>query len=257
MNALGTHLKTVVITGVAGGIGSAIALRFKAEGWNVAGIDLQPREKTGHLPLNLYHSGDVSKTDNVRYLFESVDREFGRLDAIVNNAAVQICKPLIEMTLEEWTRTVDVNLTSTYLTFKYGVELLKKTEGAIVNISSVHAVATSTQMAAYAATKGGLMALTRALSIELAKHNVRVNAVLPGAIDTEMFREGLKRGHPNETSSEKRLLLLSERHLLGRIGQPKEVAQMVFILAEQRLSGFVSGQGFTVDGGATARLSTE
>ncbi len=117
------------------------------------------------------------------------------LDAVVNNAAVQIAKPMLETTVEEWDRVMASNLRSVFLGAKLAHPLLKAGGGgAIVNVSSVHAVQTSANIAAYAASKGGLLALTRAMAIEFAPDNIRVNAILPGAVDTPMLRAGLDRG---------------------------------------------------------------
>ena len=140
---------------------------------------------------------------------------------------------------------------------KHGVSLLRSQGGSIVNVSSVHAIATSPGMAAYAASKGALMALTRAAAIELASENIRVNAVLPGAIDTDMLRAGLVRNHEKNVSFQKRLDSLSKKHVIGRIGQPQEVGEMVLFLANDRGSSFITGQSIVIDGGATIRLSTE
>ncbi len=257
MSGIDRQAKTVVVTGAASGIGKAVAARFHAEGWNVASMDLQSDEGTGHPPLDLFRVGDVSVPEDVRGLFEALAGKYGQVDALVNNAAVQICKPLAEMSHEEWTRTLDVNLTGAYLTLRHGFPLMAEHGGAIVNISSVHAIATSAHIAAYAATKGALLAMTRALAIELAPHAIRVNAVLPGAVDTEMLRDGLRRGHVQGATTDDLVEALSRRHVMGRVGRPEEIASMVFMLADPTQSGFITGQGFVVDGGATARLSTE
>jgi NAD(P)-dependent dehydrogenase (short-subunit alcohol dehydrogenase family) len=126
-----------------------------------------------------------------------------------------------------------------------------------VNISSVHAVATSRDIAAYAASKGGLLAFTRALAVEFAPQNVRVNAVLPGAVDTQMLRDGLNRAHAGEGTIEERLENLANRTVSGKIGQPEEIARVIYFLADDRQSSFLTGQPVIVDGGATVKLSTE
>jgi NAD(P)-dependent dehydrogenase (short-subunit alcohol dehydrogenase family) len=135
--------------------------------------------------------------------------------------------------------------------------LLKKAQGAVVNVSSVHALATSADIAAYAASKGGLVALTRAMAIELAPDNIRVNALLPGAVDTPMLRDGLSRGHVSGGSIDERLADLGAKIVMERVGRPDEIAQAIYFLANNELSSYMTGQVLTVDGGATARLSTE
>jgi len=129
--------------------------------------------------------------------------------------------------------------------------------GAIVNVSSVHAIATSANVAAYAASKGGLLSLTRALAIELGSDRIRVNAVLPGAVDTPMLHAGLNRWHVHGRNPLELVEQLKSRHVMGRIGQAGEIAQAIYFLADDDRSSFMTGQALVVDGGATARLSTE
>jgi NAD(P)-dependent dehydrogenase (short-subunit alcohol dehydrogenase family) len=126
-----------------------------------------------------------------------------------------------------------------------------------VNVSSVHAVATSSNIAAYAASKGGLLALTRAMAVEWAMDNIRVNAILPGAVDTPMLRAGLNRGHLTGGTVIDRLENLARKTVNGRVGLPEEIAHAIYFLADNSQSSFITGQAMIVDGGATARLSTE
>jgi NAD(P)-dependent dehydrogenase (short-subunit alcohol dehydrogenase family) len=127
----------------------------------------------------------------------------------------------------------------------------------MVNVSSVHAIATSANIAAYAASKGGLLALTRAMAIEFAKDHIRVNAILPGAVDTPMLRAGMDRGHLGGASVQDRLENLASKTVNGRVGLPSEIASAIYFLADETQSSFMTGQALVVDGGATARLSTE
>jgi NAD(P)-dependent dehydrogenase (short-subunit alcohol dehydrogenase family) len=129
--------------------------------------------------------------------------------------------------------------------------------GAIVNVSSVHAVQTSANIASYAASKGGLLALTRAMAIEFAPDNIRVNAILPGAVDTPMLHAGLGRGHVGAGDLHQRLENLASKTVNGRVGKPSEIASAIYFLADDQQSSFMTGQALIVDGGATARLSTE
>ena len=207
---------------------------------------------------------DVAVEPEVESLIEEVEATEGRLDAVVNNAAIQVCRPLLETSLEEWDTLLRNNLTAAYLVSRCAVPLLERSAGAVINVSSVHALATSKNKAAYAATKGALLALTRAMALELGELGIRVNAVLPGATDTPMLRAGLigdrtgVGGLEEQVFDEQRLLdELSGKHVLGRIGRPEEVAQVMLFLADSRRSSFVTGQALVIDGGATARLSTE
>jgi NAD(P)-dependent dehydrogenase (short-subunit alcohol dehydrogenase family) len=246
---------TVLVTGAAGGIGSATVRVFADAGWTVLAAD---RRADGAPPQAARFYGiDVSREDQVLSLFDGVRRETDRLDALVNNAAIQTAKPLTEMSIAEWDDVMASNLRAAFLTARHGLSLLRAGRGSIVNVSSVHAVATSIGISAYAASKGGLVALTRAMALEFAPDGVRVNAVLPGAVDTSMLRQGLDRGVVSGETVEHRLAELGRRTPLGRVGKPEEIAQSILFLADGARSSFVTGQMLIVDGGATARLSTE
>jgi NAD(P)-dependent dehydrogenase (short-subunit alcohol dehydrogenase family) len=248
--------RNVLITGVAGGIGSATANLFADEGWRVIGVDQKEAEVEG---VHHFIEADISNEEASARIFEEVESEEGDLDVLVNNAAIQICKPIVDMRTEEWDSTMASNLRSVFLAVRHAYPLLQGA-GAIVNVSSVHAKATSSEIAAYAASKGGLLAFTRALSIEFSDDDIRVNAVLPGAVDTEMLRDGLDRDYGNGESMDsiqEKVRALGSRHVIGRVGQPEEIAHTIHFLADENRSSFVTGQALTVDGGATARLSTE
>ncbi|HNO93049.1 MAG TPA: SDR family oxidoreductase, partial [Anaerolineales bacterium] len=170
----------------------------------------------------------------------------------------QVAKPLVETTVAEWDAVMNANLRSAFLGVKLAHPLLKAGNGgAIVNVSSVHAVQTSANIAAYAASKGGLLALTRAMAIEFAPDNIRVNVILPGAVDTQMLRAGLGRGHLGGSDMQERLDNLARKTVNGRVGKPEEIAHAIYFLADNEQSSFMTGQSIIVDGGATARLSTE
>lgn len=247
--------RVALITGAAGGIGQAAVSAFLEAGWDVAAVDR--RQFGGISDQTRQYRIDVSRPDEVRRLFEEVRTDFGRLDALVNNAAVQISKPLLETSAEEWDDVMASNLRSAFLTARLSHSLLRRAGGSIVHVSSVHAVATSIHIAAYAASKGGLVALTRAMAVEFAPDQIRVNAVLPGAVDTPMLREGIQRGAGGSGKAAERLSELAQRTPLGRVGRPQEIAQAILFLADADRSSFITGQVLIVDGGATARLSTE
>jgi len=247
--------RIVLITGAAGGIGTAAVEAFNKAGWTVLAVD---RSEEGFFPEGTtFFRADVSDPDSVSELFEAVRGKTDHLDALVNNAAIQICKPLVEMHVEEWDAVLNSNLRSVFLMAQEAFGLLKNARGSIVNVSSVHAVATSKNIAAYAASKGGMVALTRAMAIEFADVGVRVNAILPGAVDTPMLREGLSRGHVKGSNIEDQLDDLRRRTVMGRVGDPREIAQSILFLTDEEQSSFVTGHAMVVDGGATIRLSTE
>ena len=247
----------VVVTGAAGGIGRETANFFAKKGWIVVGIDRAAFN--GNFPQNgLFIQADVSLEKDWQVIQEKLAERTISLDALVNNAAIQVTKPIIETTVEEWDRVLNANLRSVFLSVKMLHPALKAEKGAaIVNVSSVHAVATSKNIAAYAASKGGMLALTRALAIELAPDNIRVNSVLPGAVDTPMLKAGLNRDHAGSGTPAERLENLARKTVSGKIGQPHEIARAIYFLADRDESSFITGQPLVVDGGATAKLSTE
>lgn len=249
--------KTVVITGAAGGIGQASVNVFADKGWFVIGIDRAPYPKK-FPDSGAFIQADVAQEGDWIEIKSQISKLTENLDAVINNAAIQVTKPLVETSVEEWDRVLNANLRSVFLSVKLLYPALKAgSGGAIVNVSSIHALATSKDIAAYAASKGGMLALTRALAIELAPDNIRVNAVLPGAVDTGMLRAGLNRDHAGEGSPEQRLENLARKTVSGKIGKPEEIARGIFFLADQDQSSFITGQPLVIDGGATARLSTE
>ncbi len=250
-------IRTLLITGAAGGIGRATVHLFAKHGWQVIGVDRQ--DFGSGFPTNgQFIRADISAPHELASIFEQAKAVSEKLHAVVNNAAVQIAKPLIETSVEEWDMVMASNLRSVFLGAKLGYPLLKAGGGgAIVNVSSVHAVATSANISAYAASKGGLLALTRAMAIEFAADNIRVNAILPGAVDTPMLRAGLNRGHVGDGTILDRLENLARKTVNGRVGQPEEIASAIYFLADDSQSSFMTGQALIVDGGATARLSTE
>jgi len=248
---------TALVTGAAGGIGRATISLFSEKGWRVIGVD---RADFGeNFPQNgLFIQSDISRPEDMQAIFEKAHAFTESLEALVNNAALQVAKPLVETTVEEWDAVMASNLRSVFLGVKLAYPLLKAGSGAaVVNVSSVHAIQTSANIAAYAASKGGLLALTRAMAIEFAPDNIRVNAILPGAVDTPMLRAGLGRGHVGQGNVQERLDNLARKTVSGKVGKPEEIAHAIYFLADNEQSSFMTGQALVVDGGATARLSTE
>jgi NAD(P)-dependent dehydrogenase (short-subunit alcohol dehydrogenase family) len=249
--------RNVMITGAAGGIGRATVHLFAQKDWRVIGLDRAPFGDD-FPPNGLFIQTEISHPDSMESIFSQVQAFTPKLDALINNAAIQVAKPLVETTADEWDMVIANNLRPAFLLAKLAYPLFKAAGGgAIVNVSSVHAVQTSVNIAAYAASKGGLLALTRATAIEFARDNIRVNAILPGAVDTPMLRAGLNRGHVSGGDIIARLDNLASRTVNGRVGQPEEIAQAIYFLADSTQSSFMTGQAMIVDGGATARLSTE
>ncbi len=244
--------RTVAITGVAGGIGSATAVAFHGAGWAVAGIDLVAPDSAA--PIDAFTTIDLGGPD----IGDDLDAFFSALaglDALVNVAAIQGTEPIDSTSTAAWDEVIDANARGTFLAMRAAHPHLEKSRGAVVNVASVHALATSAGAAPYAASKGAIVALTRAAAVEWAP-DVRVNAILPGAVDTTMLRHGIRRWAPPE-GVDAALSELAARIPLGRIGRPEEIAEAILFLADGGRSSFITGQSLVADGGALARLSTE
>lgn len=247
-------IRTAVVTGVSGGIGSATARAFHTEGWQVVGLDRDtPAEG---VPLAEFHACNLEDARAVVACLAELAHGLSEVHALVNNAAIGLDKGLADITVEAWDQVMAVNGRSALLAIQGLLAPLEAARGAVVNVASVHAVATSRNVAGYAASKGALLAFTRAAALDLAELGIRVNAVLPGAVDTPMLRAGLSRRVPPE-EAQGELADLARRTPLGRVGQPGEIAEAIVFLADERRSSFVTGQALVVDGGASARLSTE
>jgi NAD(P)-dependent dehydrogenase (short-subunit alcohol dehydrogenase family) len=230
------------VTGARGGIGAAVVELFNASGWRTVGVD---RAAVGEDASARYVQSDIADEAGLRGLCGAL-REEERIDALVNNAAVMMDKSFADLSIADWDMTMDTNVRPAFVLTQALLPQLAASTGGVVNIASVHAIATARGVAAYAASKGALVAFTRATAIDLASSGVRVNAVCPGATDTPMLR-----GDPAAKQA------LIERTPLGRIADPSEIAQAVLFLADRERSGFVTGQTLVVDGGATSKLSTE
>jgi NAD(P)-dependent dehydrogenase (short-subunit alcohol dehydrogenase family) len=238
----------VIVTGAAGGIGKAVALRFGAEGARVVLAD-RDAEGAGKALEDVRSAGapdgwaagcDVSEEDQVRGCVEGVLERFGRLDSIVNNAGLMTFKPLTELGAEDWLRVLRVDLLGAFFFIKYGF-LHMKPGAAIVNVSSIHALETEPMVAPYAAAKAALVSLTRSAALEGAPRGIRVNAVLPGAVDTPMLWD-----NPNIKSGVEKV----DRSM---VGQPEDLAAAIAFLASGE-ARFIQGAALVVDGGRLDRL---
>jgi NAD(P)-dependent dehydrogenase (short-subunit alcohol dehydrogenase family) len=235
--------KTVVVTGACGGIGSAVVELFNHAGWRTVGLDRE--DSNGRVQPTRFVKCDVADEADVAAGVNALADE-AQVDALVNNAAVMVTKDFAELSVADWDLTMDTNVRSAFLLTQALLPKLAASQGGVVNVASVHAIATSRGVAAYAASKGALVALTRATSLDLASSGVRCNAVCPGATDTPMLR-----------AEPAALQNLIDRTPLSRIATPSEIAEAILFLADSDKSGFITGQTLTVDGGATSRLSTE
>ncbi|MDQ3910937.1 MAG: SDR family oxidoreductase [Actinomycetota bacterium] len=237
-----------VVTGAARGIGRRVAHVLAEEGFAIATNDLAGVEDTlkeleqiGVQTLSI--PGDVSDEGAVRMMAEAVMAEFERVDVLVNNAGVSLITAAEETTLADWRRVLEVNLTGPFLTCKeFGKAMLEQGSGSIVNISSVAGLLGVAERAAYNASKHGLVGLTRTLAAEWGGRGVRVNAVCPGWVKTEMDREDQDSGGYTDEDIE-------GRTPMGRFATPEDVARAVAFLADPEWSGYVNGHALSVDGG--------
>ena len=237
--------KVALVTGAAHGIGRATARRLLADGWRVGAVDL----KAGEL-ARVYRTearrvaiieADIGEETAAKRAVEMTLEKFGRLDGVVSNAGIMIRKPIRQLTLAEWRRVLDVNLTGAFLLAKAAERELRRHQGAFVSIASTRAEMSEPNTEAYSATKGGLVALTHALAMSLAP--VRVNCVSPGWIATKDYNKLRAKDH--------------SQHPAGRVGKPEDIAEIVAWLLDGERSGFVTGANFTVDGGMTRKMIYE
>lgn len=245
-----THV--TLITGGAQGIGKAIAREFLDQGHHVIIVDwdAEAGEETRaeYAPLGeiTFIRADVSHEPEVRMLAQLMDQQFGRLDNLINNAAVSCTKPLTELTLEEWNWVLSVNLSAPWLLAKYLGPLLARPGGSIVNIASTRAHMSEAHTEAYSASKGGLLALTHALAISLGP-NIRVNSISPGWIEVSEWKKRRER-HSAKLSAQDH-----QQHPAGRVGKPEDIAAMAVYLCSER-SGFITAQDFVIDGGISKKM---
>jgi glucose 1-dehydrogenase len=248
--------KVALVTGATSGIGQAIAERFAAEGAHVVINYLDHgdnRQRAEEMLRNFPQSGiatpaDVSKREEVENMIADVNKAFGKLDIVVNNAGIEVQQPFLEITDEEWHRVIGVNLYGPFLVSQAAARLMvqRGAGGKIVNISSVHEDVPFPNYAVYCASKGGLRMLMRNLAVELALHKINVNNIAPGAIATPINQRTL-------TDPEAKRNAIGEIPW-GRFGKPEEVAAVAVFLASDE-SEYVTGSTYYVDGGLTQQVT--
>ena len=237
----------ILITGASRGIGRAVAIEFAKNKHNIiicAKSDLEGLQNTKRLVENEGVSCyiglcDVTNEDSVEEFISDSAKAIGKTDILINNAGISYIGLLQDMSLEDWNKVLNTNLTSAFLMSKYVIpEMLKKQSGHIINISSVWGNIGASMEVAYSASKGGINSFTKALAKELAPSNISVNAISPGFIDTDM----------NKVFEKDELDAIFEEIPMGRAGSPSEVAKLIYKIA---MSDYITGQVITIDGGWT------
>ena len=238
-------MRTVIVTGAAKGIGKAIAKEFANKGYNVvinyntseaAAMELREELTNQGKTVEIYKA-DVSKKEEVKGLIEFTINRFGKIDVLVNNAGISEIIPFADIDEENWEKMIDNNLKSVYLTTKEAIEnMLKYKDGHIINISSIWGITGASCEVHYSTAKAGIIGFTKALAQEMGPSNIKINAIAPGIIDTEM----------NKELSEEELIEIEKEIPLGKMGKAEDVAKAVAFLVE---SNYITGQIIRIDGG--------
>jgi NAD(P)-dependent dehydrogenase (short-subunit alcohol dehydrogenase family) len=249
-----------IVTGAGSGIGQGIAEGFAEVGAHVviAEVNRERGEAVAEACREQYGQGifaktDVSRSEDCRTLIQETISRYGHVDTLVNNAGVNFVKPTLEMDESDWDRVINVDLKGTFLCSRYALEaMVPRRQGSIVNIASVHTLATLPEAAPYAASKGGVEMMTKSLAIEFAPHGIRVNAVSPGLTDTQIWQDIQDAAEDPEEA---------RRHWydnipMGRVQSTREVANVVLFLASDQ-SSYVTGANIMSDGGMTSQLISQ
>lgn len=240
--------KVALVTGAARGIGRATVTAFLDDGWSVVLLDIDgatldaTMEDIGAQDRTLALTADVSDPGSIAAVIAAIESRFGRLDALVNNAGIAVFKPILETTLADWSRVLAVNLTGPFLMSQAAAPLIARTQGAIVNITSISGLRASTLRVAYGTSKAGLAHLTKQQAVEFSELGIRVNAVAPGPVETAMA----KAVHTPEIRKDYR-----DTIPLARYGLESELANAILFLCSDRAS-YITGQILAVDGGFEA-----
>lgn len=248
--------KTVLITGGASGIGYAAVQAFLNQQANVVVADIDEAQgeamirKENNDRLHFVRT-DITDEPACQNAIRSAADKFGGLDVLINNAGIEIVAPIHEMELSDWNKVLNVNLTGMFLMSKHALKyMLKSGKGNIINTCSVGGVVAWPDIPAYNASKGGVLQLTRSMAVDYAKHNIRVNCVCPGIIDTPLNEKSFLEN--NEGTLEEIKKEKAKVNPLLRLGKPEEIAHVMLFLASD-LSSYMTGSAITADGGYTAQ----
>ena len=252
--------KVALITGAGAGIGRSTAVLFAQEGAKVVAQDLnaaaaeetvQLIKKAGGEAVSI--GGDVSSRADAEAMVQKAVDTYGRLDVLFNNAGIWRGGTILDISEEDWDRTMEVNVKGIYLVSRYAVQqMMRHAGGSIINAASVAALRGTPMSAAYNASKGAVLLLTKCMALDFGRYGIRVNCTCPGVIETQMADELLTYRSLGDDDRKQALLeTYEERHAVGRFGQPEEVAKVVLFLASDAAS-FVTGAAWPVDGGLSA-----
>jgi meso-butanediol dehydrogenase / (S,S)-butanediol dehydrogenase / diacetyl reductase len=248
--------KVAIVTGAASGIGKEIASLFAHSGAHVVLVDwnVGNGEETAACIRSgggsaVFHKADVSKAADVKGAVAAAVKNFGQLNVIVNDAAVQVIAKLVDTTEEQWDRVHSVNLKGIFLCCKYAIpEMIRAGGGSIVNLASILGFVADVDLAAYCAAKGGVIALTKVAALTYGPVGIRANCICPGDVATPMVEEYFNAASdPEQFRNE-----IYSKYALRRIASPKEIAQTALFLASDA-SSFISGASIVVDGGLTIK----
>jgi NAD(P)-dependent dehydrogenase (short-subunit alcohol dehydrogenase family) len=242
--------KVAIITGAGSGIGEATSILYAKKGAKVIVSDrnLPEAERVAGLlgGNGIAVMADVTSEADVMLLIERTVQNYGKIDVLVNNAASILPKRIEETTVEEFDRLISVNLRGVFLTVKHAIAELCKTKGTIVNMASLNGLVGQKQNPTYAATKGGVIALTKALALDFAGDGVRVNCICPAGVMTTLLKTWISQ----QPDPEATVISLEQMHPLGRVATAEEIAQAALYLGSS-LSSFVTGVALPVEGGAS------
>jgi NAD(P)-dependent dehydrogenase (short-subunit alcohol dehydrogenase family) len=248
-------MSIVAITGGGQGIGRAIAYHFASQGYAVSITDSDRaagEEAVKHMRARgaeaLFVPGDVGREKDCAHWFAKTEKALGVPGVLVNNAGIMKRVPFLKLAVKDFDRVLDVNLRAMFVCAQIAARGMAKAKikGAIVNIASTRALMSEPDTEAYATSKGGIVALTHAMAMSLAKYRIRVNAISPGWIEVADWKKAREAKTPHHSKADK------EQHAVGRVGVPQDIAEACFFLAEH--AGFVTGANLVVDGGMTRKM---